>query len=94
MSDAKRLIPDGDFLMPSLWIRSSQTTNAASLIRQWLKDIDYMSEAGLDSPEADGGTDTYTVYSVSGKLVGHRLQSVDHLKGLYIINGKKVCNRF
>lgn len=30
--DAKRLIPDGNFLTPSLWIRSSQTSNAATLI--------------------------------------------------------------
>ncbi len=42
-SDARRLIPDGKFLTPSLWIRSSQTSNAASLISDWLKTIDYSS---------------------------------------------------
>lgn len=31
-ADAKRLIPDGKFLIPSLWIKSSQTSNAAALI--------------------------------------------------------------
>lgn len=41
--DAKRLIPDGQFLTPSLWIRSSQTSGCASLIRNWLNDIDYES---------------------------------------------------
>ena len=41
--DAKRLIPDGNFLTPSLWIRSSQTSNAATLISDWLKVIDYKS---------------------------------------------------
>ena len=40
-SDAKRLIPNGDFLSPSLWIRSSQTSGASSLIESWLKAIDY-----------------------------------------------------
>lgn len=40
-SDAKRLIPDGNFLTPSLWIRSSQTSNCHSMIAQWLKDISY-----------------------------------------------------
>lgn len=41
--DAKRLIPDGKFLSPSLWIRSSQTSNARTLIAAWLKAIDYTS---------------------------------------------------
>lgn len=36
-SDAKRLIPSGDFLTPSLWIRSSQTSNCHSLNAEWLK---------------------------------------------------------
>lgn len=40
-SDAKRLIPDGNFLTPSLWIRSSQTSNCRSMITQWLKDTGY-----------------------------------------------------
>lgn len=38
-SDAKRLIPEGNFLTPSLWIRSSQTSNCHSLIASWLNQI-------------------------------------------------------
>ncbi len=49
--DAKRLIPDGNFFSPSLWIRSSQTSNAASLIQDWLNDIDY--ESVIQKPEAN-----------------------------------------
>lgn len=41
VADAKRLIPDGKFLEPSLWIRSSQTSNSRSMIEKWLKDINY-----------------------------------------------------
>ncbi len=41
VADAKRLIPDGDFLEPSLWIRSSETANCYSMIAQWLKEINY-----------------------------------------------------
>ena len=37
-SDAKRLIPDGNFLTPSLWIRSSQTSDCHSMIVRWLKE--------------------------------------------------------
>lgn len=40
-SDAKRLIPGGDFLTPSLWIRSSQTSGCHSMIAWWLEDIGY-----------------------------------------------------
>ena len=38
-SDAKRLIPGGNFLTPSLWIRSSQTSNCHSMIADWLSQI-------------------------------------------------------
>lgn len=38
-SDAKRLIPGGKFLTPSLWIRSSQTSNCHSMIAGWLNKI-------------------------------------------------------
>lgn len=41
-SDAKRLIPDGNFLSPSLWIRSSQTSNSHSMITEWLESIGYV----------------------------------------------------
>lgn len=40
-ADAKRLIPDGNFLTPSLWIRSSQTSNCHSMVAKWLEDIGY-----------------------------------------------------
>lgn len=38
-ADAKRLIPGGNFLIPSLWIRSSQTSNCHSMIASWLDEI-------------------------------------------------------
>lgn len=40
-SDARRLIPDGNFLTPSLWIRSSQTSGCHAMIAEWLKNIGY-----------------------------------------------------
>lgn len=39
--DAKRLIPGGNFYSPSLWIRSSQSSSAGSMIADWLKRIHY-----------------------------------------------------
>lgn len=38
-SDARRLIPGGDFLEPSLWMRSGQTSNCHSMIADWLSQI-------------------------------------------------------
>lgn len=38
-ADAKRLIPGGNFLEPSLWIRSSQTSSCHSMIAEWLGKI-------------------------------------------------------
>lgn len=47
-SDARRLVPKGKFLSPSLWIRSSQTVNAPSMIAEWLEEIDYSSLTAPD----------------------------------------------
>ncbi|MCM1041037.1 MAG: flavodoxin [Bacteroides sp.] len=43
-SDAHRLIPEGDFMTPSLWIRSSQTSNCHSLLESWLVQIGFTAE--------------------------------------------------
>ena len=41
VADAKRLIPNGRFLEPNLWIRSSQVSSCHSMTSNWLNDIDY-----------------------------------------------------
>ena len=93
-ADAKRLIPEGDFLTPSLWIRSSQTSNAKSMLEDWLKAIDYnnlVSGVETISMEINQG---YTVYSMSGVKLLSNVASIDGLeKGMYIINGKKTVIR-
>lgn len=38
-ADARRLIPGGNFLSPSLWIRSSQTSSCHAMIAGWLDEI-------------------------------------------------------
>ena len=40
-SDAERLIPDGNFLTPSLWIRSSQTSDCHPMTAEWLKNAGF-----------------------------------------------------
>ncbi len=89
-ADAKRLIPGGDFFSPSLWIRSAQTSNASSLLSQWLKDINYDAVTGIEDV-ADNAPVYYTVYSLGGTLIGRNMTSIDNLeKGLYVVNGKKI----
>ncbi len=41
VADAKRLVPEGKFLEPSLWIRSSEVADCNIKITQWLQDINY-----------------------------------------------------
>lgn len=86
-ADAKRLIPDGNFINPSLWIKSAQTSSAKSLLEKWLKDIGY--NAGI-SDLAYNNQELYTVYSLNGLKILNNSTSLSGLKnGIYIINGKK-----
>lgn len=90
-SDAKRLIPEGDFLTPSLWIRSSQTSNAASMISEWLKTINYDEISGIETVVSDHNDGNYTIFTVDGRLIGRNMLSFQNLeRGLYIINGDKI----
>ena len=90
-TDAKRLIPDGKFLSPSLWIRSSQTSNASSMLENWLKEINYEKlTSGIDLVNLDTTAD-FTVYDLSGRQLMHKAKSIDSLSaGIYIINGAKI----
>ena len=91
-ADAKRLIPGGHFLSPSLWIRSSQTSNASSMLDSWLKNIDYERiTSGIEVVGKDAAA-CFTVYSLSGRQLMYKSKSIDSLQaGIYIINGNKTC---
>lgn len=90
-SEAKRLIPDGNFLSPSLWIRSSRTSDANSLLSNWLQTIDYYGlTTGIKNltRENDG---QFTAYSLSGIRILTNADSTSYLSnGIYIINDKKI----
>lgn len=88
--DAKRLIPDGKFLSPSLWIRSSQTSNAKSLLQDWLQTIEYNNlTSGIESISSDMDV-RFTAYTLSGSRLLSNAESIEVLpNGLYIINGKR-----
>lgn len=88
--DAKRLIPQSHLLSPSLWIRSSQTSNAKTLLENWLKTINYDNlTSGIENINGDI-IEKYTVYSLSGIRLLSEVESIEGLaNGIYIINGKK-----
>lgn len=88
-ADAKRLIPDGNFRQPSLWIRSSQTSNARVMVENWLNAIGYDKlVSGIENIETDR-IEHVTAYSISGVRVLADAETTDGLSpGLYIINGK------
>ena len=85
VADAKRLIPQGAFLEPNLWIRSAQTSNCHSLIEGWLNDIDYSHIV----------TSTATIHETMGTTVNmttHGVQVVGEFEELAIftMNGQKI----
>ena len=86
-SDAKRLIPDGQFLSPSLWIRSSQTSNARTSISDWLNTIGYDSLSGIEAVTDDFFSDEYMeVYDLSGQRI---TDNCNLSKGVYIVRYAK-----
>lgn len=85
--DAKRLVPEGKFLTPSLWIRSSQTSNAESLIADWLKAIGYDNFAGIGSIDNDYSSDReIAVFNLSGQRIAYRGNMP---KSVYIVSVAK-----
>lgn len=81
-SDARRLIPDGDFISPSLWIRSSQTSAAAALISGWLQTIGYENIVGIEDVMSDDA-DHFDIYTLTGQPVASDRSSI--AKGVYIV---------
>lgn len=93
VADAKRLISNGNFLEPSLWIRSSQTSNAKSMLEQWLKDIDYSNlTAGIGTIDADEySKGIATIYTLNGNYAGSDISSLQ--TGIYIVNQDGKCSK-
>lgn len=81
--DAKRLIPSGKFLSPSLWIRSSQTSNAATMISNWLNAIGYKNLSGIDNIESDASDEkVIAMYNLSGQEIKDHDRASS---GIYIV---------
>ena len=86
-ADAKRLVPAGDFLSPSLWVRSSQVSNAKNLLADWLKAINYSALSGIADITVSDNFDADMIYTLSGTKVSAESNITS---GIYIVNGKKI----
>lgn len=84
VADAKRLIPNGNFLEPNLWIRFSQTSNCHSLISTWLTNIDYNNlTSAIPTIGGDGGENNVVYYDMIGRRMAKQPSA-----GPYIAKGK------
>ncbi len=60
-TDCHRQVPDGVYYGQSLWIRSSQVGNAASLISEWLQKINFTDKGATDGMKIRVSDGTNTV---------------------------------
>lgn len=89
VADAKRLIPNGHFLEPNLWIRSSQTSNCHSLLAQWLTNINYDAiTSGIDAIQNDAANSTVAYFDMSG-----RRMTAQPSAGLYVAKGNSKAKK-
>lgn len=82
-ADAKRLIPKGKFMAPSLWIRSSQTSNCHKMISEWLEEIDYNATTSISNTDDINADIEY----IAGQI--HVDDRFEHVS-LFNINGNKI----
>lgn len=91
-ADAHRLIPEGKFMSPSLWIRSSQTSNAASMITNWLKEIGYSNLAAINDVITDNTPENTRIFDLSGNLIRHGTDMTELPYGIYIVQSAGARN--
>lgn len=86
-ADAKRLIPNGEFLSQSLWIRSSQVSNSSALISNWLTQINYSIVSNIMEKDMDIRSNN-KIYNLNGICIASE-NPASIPSGIYIVNGKK-----
>ena len=85
VADAERLIPNADWMGEALWINNANHGNRATLIQNWLSDIEY---SGISTIIDDINTDSHTGLPGIYNLNGQKLSAVPD-SGIYIENGVK-----
>ena len=85
VADAKRLIPDAEWMGDALWINSANHSNRAAMIEEWLADIDYSAISTIiDDINIDRHSAPQGIYNLNGQRLTKAPES-----GIYIENGVK-----
>lgn len=87
VSDAKRLIPQGNFANTYLHIRSSQTSSCHSLINQWLENINYSHLTSAPSMQSKT-IDNNVTLSTNGVSISGLFDKLS----LYTTDGHKILD--
>ena len=90
VADAERLIPNANWMGEALWINNANQSNRATLIENWLTDINY---SAISTIIEDVNTDSHVGPSGIFNLNGQRLTKAPE-SGIYIENGiKKIASK-
>ena len=90
VADAERLIPDANWMGDALWINNANHGNRATLIQNWLTDINY---SAISTIIEDVNIDSHNGLKGIYNLNGQRLTQVPET-GIYIENGiKKIATK-
>ena len=81
-ADARRLVPAGKFLSKSLWVRSSQTSDASAMVAEWLKAVGYNQLASIIDINADEAPAATRIFSLAGTEYA---ADADLPSGIYIV---------
>ena len=90
VADAERLIPNADWMGEALWINNANHGNRATLIQNWLSDINY---SDISTIIKDINADNHSGLSGIYNLKGQKLTTIPD-NGIYIENGvKKIATK-
>lgn len=90
VADAERLIPNADWMGEALWINNANHGNRATLIQNWLSDINY---SDISTIIRDINADNHSALSGIYNLNGQKLTTIPS-NGIYIENGvKKIATK-
>ena len=95
-ADTRRLIPEGNFVSPSLWIRSSQTSNCHEMTAGWLEETGLGSSSVAqmttsqetivtcngDMLSINGPFDNLKIYDTAGMLCFETTEQVSNISNL------------
>ena len=82
---ARRLVPGGNFVSPSLWGDNAHHNNRHNLVNQWVSEVHLDEATVISLPTATIDSATTEVYDLSGRRVAKAN------KGIYIVNRKKLA---